>query len=77
MKKQAHAEDARQRDRERLKALTRPTYDNRWEPLSDQPPEHVCGYVLGYLLVLDRRDRSVRVEEYVGGERVAVRRERG
>lgn len=77
MKKQVHAEEATQRDRERLKAMTRPTYDNRWDPLSDQPPEHVCGYVLGYLLILDRRDRSVRIEEYVGGERVAVRRERG
>ena len=76
MKKQVHTEEATQRDRERLKAMTRPTYDNVWDPRSDQPPEHICGYELGYLLILDRKGRSVRVEEYAVGERADVRRER-
>lgn len=75
MKKQVHTEEATQRDRERLKAMTRSTYDNRWDPLCGEPPEHICDYELGYLLILNRNDRSVRVEEYVGGERVGVRRE--
>lgn len=74
MKKQVHAEEARQRDRERLKAMTRPTYDNRWDPLSGDPPEHICDYEIGFLLILNRNNRSIRIEEYVGGRRVGVRR---
>jgi hypothetical protein len=74
MKKQAHAEKDRQRDRERLKAMTRPTYDNRWDPLSGTPPEHICDYEVGFLLIINRNNRSIRIEEYIGGDRTKVKR---
>ena len=74
MKKEVHSQEATQRDRERLRAMTRPTFDNRWDPLSGTPAEHICDYELGYLLILNRKARSVRIEEYVGGERVKVSR---
>jgi hypothetical protein len=74
MKRASHSADATQRDRERLRAMTRETYDNNWFPGSGQLPEHICGYELGYLLIVHQARRSIRVEEYADGEKSHAKR---
>jgi hypothetical protein len=68
MKRSGHPEAEKQKDRTRLRALTKSTYDNVWSSDGKTLPEHVCGYSLGYLIELDTAARGLRIEEYVDGQ---------
>lgn len=68
MKRSSHPEREKAKDRMRLRALTKASYDNVWSADGETLPEHVCGYVLGYFLELDATSQSFSVEEYAGGE---------
>jgi hypothetical protein len=67
VKRREHPEREKEKDRVRLRALTRASYDGIWSANGVTLPEHVCGYVLGGLVELDVANRRVRVEEYVEG----------
>ena len=54
-------------DRERLKALTKTSFDDIWSKDGVAHPEHVCGYLLGVYLELDTVKNIFRVEEYAEG----------
>lgn len=68
MKRREHKEDEKQKDRDRLRAMTKPSFDDIWSADGKTQPEHVCGYVLGYFLELDADERRFLVEEYRNGE---------
>lgn len=68
VKKYDRPDKEKQRDRERLRALTKPSYDGIWVNDGNNPPEHVCGYRLGVFVELDRRNRTCCVEYYRNGE---------
>ena len=57
----------KEKDRERLRALTSSSYDNIWSNDGVTLPAHVCGYVLGVFVELDRNMRICRLEYYRQG----------
>lgn len=60
-KKKADGDEAdKQRDRERLQALTAACPEG-------VEPDHVCGYKLGYFLQVDTKAVSLVVEEFRAG----------
>lgn len=68
MKRSSHPEEEKTKDRMRLRALTKASYDDVWSADGKTLPEHVCGYVLGYFLELDAAGESFSVEEYARGQ---------
>lgn len=58
------------KDRERLRALTKASYDDIWSADGVPLPEHVCGYVLGVYMELNRIKRSCLFEYYETGRKV-------
>ncbi|TBA92716.1 hypothetical protein [Rhizobium ruizarguesonis] len=68
MKRSNHTASEKNKDRVRLRAMTKQTYDDVWSADRKTFPEHVCGYVVGYYLELNRRARRFLVEEYAGGQ---------
>lgn len=54
-------------DRKRLMALTKSSYDDIWSFDGSALPEHVCGYVKGAYLIIDRRKREATLESYTQG----------
>lgn len=67
MKRVSNAEHEKQKDRVRLRALTKTSYDDIWSADGRALPEHVCGYGLGYFVELDADSRKFRFEEYQRG----------
>ncbi len=55
-------------DRDRLRAMTKSSYDNIWSNDGTTFPEHVCGYRLGAYIELNNRTRKASVEYFIGGE---------
>jgi hypothetical protein len=70
VKKQDGREDDKTKDRERLRALTKASYDGVWSYDGIAHPEHVCGYLLGVYVELDRRRRQCLLEYYRTGEKI-------
>lgn len=69
MKRNTHLEDEKTKDRHRLIALTKPTYDeNSWSNDGTTLPRHVCGYVLGIFYEINSALRQIIIEYYVLGE---------
>jgi len=68
MKRIEHPAEEKQKDRLRLRALTKTSYDDIWSADGIALPEHVCGYVLGYFVELDVRRRRFCIEEYRRGD---------
>jgi len=55
-------------DRERLRALTKSSFDGIWMNDGTAPPTHVCGYRLGVFVELNRKRRICSVEYFKDGE---------
>jgi hypothetical protein len=58
---------SKESDRERLQALTRQNVEGMWPADGKTSPEHVCGYLLGAFIELDRDGRTCNVEYYEDG----------
>jgi hypothetical protein len=67
MKKMDAPAAEKQKDRDRLRALTKSSYDDVWSNDGVTNPEHVCGYMLGVYIELDRKERCCYVEYYRQG----------
>lgn len=72
MKKSNHAESEKNKDRERLRALTKDSFDDVWSYDGHTHPEHVCGYELGIYMELDLNFREWHFEAYEKGSRQAA-----
>lgn len=57
-------------DKNRLRALTKSSYDGVWSYGDGAHPEHVCGYVMGIFIMVDRVNRVLKAEVFRSGERV-------
>lgn len=69
MKKEYRSDEHKDRDRERLRALTKPTYDeNIWSNDGTTLPEHVCGYQLGVFIDINLKNRVFNIEYYKQGQ---------
>lgn len=67
MKKSSRPEQEKERDKERLIALTKDSFDDVWAWDGHNLPEHVCRYVLGVYYELDYRRKEIRIEYYKRG----------
>lgn len=55
-------------DKNRLRALTKSSYDGVWSYGDGAHPEHVCGYVMGLFIMVDRINRVLKTEVFRSGE---------
>lgn len=70
LKKRERPPHEKEKDRARLRALTRTSYNGIWVPDGTTPPEHVCGYMLGAYVEVDRHNTLCLLEYYSNGEQV-------
>jgi hypothetical protein len=70
MKKFDRPELEKAKDRERLVALTKPSYDGIYSKDGVTIPEHVCGYQLGVFMQIDRHRRQILLEFFQNGARI-------
>ena len=68
MKKSSRPNDEKEKDRKRLRALTKESYDDIWSADGIALPEHVCGYLIGVYMELDLIQRECLLEFYSKGE---------
>lgn len=69
MKKSNAPSAEKQKDRERLIALTKDSFDDVWA-WDHNLPEHVCRYVLGVYYEINYRQKEIYIEYYRRGELV-------
>jgi len=69
MKKSSRPECEKLKDRDRLRALTKTSFDDIWSNDGVTQPEHVCGYILGVYIEINRDHRTCLVEYYHAGNR--------
>lgn len=70
MKKANRSDVEKDKDRVRLMALTRNSYDNVWSADGKVLPEHVCRYILGVYVEIDRSFNKLHFEYYRKGLQV-------
>lgn len=69
MKRDNHPEDEKNKDRIRLRALTKDKNDTMTFSLDGRAlPRHVCGYVVGVFYEISIANRMINVEYYRNGE---------
>ncbi|URZ88077.1 hypothetical protein [Floricoccus penangensis] len=68
MKKSSNSRLKKDKDRERLMALTEDTFDNIWSYDGKTFPDHVCRYLLGIYYEINLNKRTVVIEYYTKGE---------
>lgn len=68
MKKSSHSKIDKDKDRARLIALTKDSFDNIWSYDGKTFPEHVCRYQLGVYYEMNLEKRVVETEYYMKGE---------
>jgi hypothetical protein len=67
MKKSTRTEAEKNKDRMRLRALTRKSFDGMWSYDGKVHPEYVCGYQIGFYMELDIENRTCSFEDYIDG----------
>ena len=73
MKKATAPRADKEKDRERLIALTKDSFDDVWSFGGKAHPEHVCRYVLGVYYEIDYKRKSILIEYYRKGRMVKSR----
>jgi hypothetical protein len=69
MKKSTASEQEKKKDKNRLIALTKDSYDDVWSFDGRTLPEHVCRYLIGIYYEIDIANRLVVLEYYKKGEK--------
>ena len=70
MKKSDRPNSEKLKDRVRLRALTKRSFDGVWSNDGVTHPEHVCGYHFGVFIEVHLQHGIVTVEEFEGGNMV-------
>lgn len=68
MKKSNAPEEEKQNDKDRLKALTKDSFDDIWSFDGTTLPEHVCRYTIGIYYEINFSKRKIVLEYYKQGE---------
>ena len=68
MKKSNRREVDKEKDKSRLKLLTKKSFDNEWNPDGISLPQYVCGYILGIYYEIDIEKRMIHIELYKDGK---------
>ncbi|WP_097028599.1 hypothetical protein [Clostridium peptidivorans] len=67
MKKSRRPKKEKDKDRERLMALTKDSFDEIWSFDGKTLPEHVCRYKLGVFYEVNYKKKQIALEYYVSG----------
>ena len=67
MKKSNRPDEQKISDKNRLRALTKDSYDDIWSLDGVTQPEHVCGYIFGFYMEINIRERECLFECYEKG----------
>lgn len=67
MKKSTRPLHEKEKDKIRLRALTRQSFDGIYSNDGKTHPEYVCGYQIGFYIELDIEKRKCFIEEYIDG----------
>ena len=67
MKKSNSPKSEKDKDRIRLRALTRKSFDGMWSNDGKTHPNHVCGYQIGFYMEINIENRSCLFENYIDG----------
>lgn len=70
MKKSGRPEAEKNSDRNRLRAMTKSSFDDIWSNDGKTHPEHVCGYRLGVFIEVDSVKRIANLEYFRDGKRI-------
>ena len=70
MKKSLRPNSEKTKDRERVRVLTKDSYDDVWSYDGKTFPEHVCRYVLGIYYEIDYGQNMIFIEYYQKGQLV-------
>lgn len=70
MKKSGRPKKEEVEDCNRLRIMTKPNYDDVYVTHGNFDYRYVCGYKVGYFLLLDPKNRSYRVREFSEGNEV-------
>ena len=70
MKKATATNACKEKDRERLIALTKDSFDDIWSFDGKTLPEHVCRYMLGVYYEINYKRKSILIEYYRKGCKV-------
>ncbi len=68
MKKSTRSKNDKDNDRERLKCLTKDSFDDVWAFDGKSLPEHVCRYIIGVYYEINYNKRKIELEYYYKGE---------
>jgi len=68
MKRNTHSKEEKDKDKLRLKCLTKDSFDDVWSFDGKVLPEHVCRYILGVYYELNADKREVSVKYYAKGK---------
>lgn len=68
MKRNTYSRDEKDKDKLRLKCLTKDSFDDVWSFDGKHLPEHVCRYVLGVYYEINRDSRKIAIKYYVKGK---------
>jgi hypothetical protein len=68
MKRNTHPKSEKDKDKFRLKCLTRDSFDDLWSFDGTALPNHVCRYVLGVFYELNITERKVKIHYYAKGK---------
>ena len=74
MKKSTRPISEKDKDRERLIALTKDSFDDVWAWDGHNLPEHVCRYVLGVYYEINYGNNTIYTEYYQKGRKIAEHR---
>lgn len=70
MKKSSARKKDKQSDRDRLRALTKDSFNNEWSFDGITLPEHVCRYILGIYYEINFKKNEILIEYFHKGEKI-------
>ena len=70
MKRSTHPKSEKDKDKIRLKCLTKDSFDDLWSFDGTALPEHVCRYVLGVFYEVNIKNRKVDIHYYAKGKQI-------
>ncbi|MDY4348487.1 hypothetical protein [Pectobacterium brasiliense] len=71
MKKSERPKIEKKNDINRLRAMTKKSFDDIWSFDGKTHPEHVCGYEIGYFIEINNEDLSYNITSIYEGEVVS------
>lgn len=73
MKKSTNSFKEKEKDKMRLRCLTKKSYDDVWSYDGKTLPKHVCGYKLGIYYEIDIKSKNVQLEFYQEGKEIGTK----